>query len=42
VDEVEEDTYTRRANRIRIQHRHGQIVERIRCQSSCRPRHPGA
>jgi hypothetical protein len=26
VDEVEEDTYARRANRIRIQHRHGQIV----------------
>ena len=25
-DEVEEDTYARRANRIRIQHRHGQIV----------------
>jgi hypothetical protein len=23
VDEVEEDTYARRANRIRIQHRHG-------------------
>ncbi len=26
VDEVEEDTYIRRANRIRIQHRHGQVV----------------
>src|SRR5262249_29729638 len=26
VDEVEEDTYARRANRIRIQHRHGRIV----------------
>jgi hypothetical protein len=26
VDELEEDTYARRANRIRIQHRHGQIV----------------
>lgn len=26
VDEVEEDTYVRRANRIRIQHRHGQVV----------------
>jgi hypothetical protein len=26
VDKVEEDTYARRANRIRIQHRHGQIV----------------
>jgi hypothetical protein len=26
VDEVEEHTYARRANRIRIQHRHGQIV----------------
>jgi hypothetical protein len=26
VDEAEEDTYARRANRIRIQHRHGQIV----------------
>src|SRR4029079_2759401 len=25
-DEVEEDTYARRANRIRIQHRHGQVV----------------
>src|SRR5438128_1476475 len=26
VDEAEEDTYARRANRIRIQHRHGQVV----------------
>src|SRR3954469_12879615 len=26
VDELEEDTYARRANRIRIQHRHGQVV----------------
>jgi hypothetical protein len=26
VDEVEEDTYARRANRILIQHRHGQVV----------------
>jgi hypothetical protein len=26
VDEIEEDTYARRANRIRIQHRHGHIV----------------
>ncbi len=26
VDEVEEDTYARRANRIRIQHRHGRVV----------------
>jgi hypothetical protein len=26
VEELEEDTYARRANRIRIQHRHGQIV----------------
>lgn len=26
VDQVEEDTYARRANRIRIHHRHGQIV----------------
>src|SRR2546425_9095046 len=26
VEEAEEDTYARRANRIRIQHRHGQIV----------------
>jgi hypothetical protein len=26
VDELEEDTYARRANRIRIQHRHGQLV----------------
>jgi hypothetical protein len=26
VDEIEEDTYARRANRIRIQHRHGQVV----------------
>jgi hypothetical protein len=26
VDEVEEDTYARRANTIRIHHRHGQIV----------------
>jgi hypothetical protein len=26
VDQAEEDTYARRANRIRIQHRHGQIV----------------
>jgi hypothetical protein len=26
VVEVEEDTYARRANRIRIQHRHGQVV----------------
>jgi hypothetical protein len=26
VDEVEEDAYARRANRIRIQHRHGQVV----------------
>jgi hypothetical protein len=26
VDEAEEDTYARRASRIRIQHRHGQIV----------------
>lgn len=26
VDELEEDTYVRRANRIRIQHRHGQVV----------------
>jgi hypothetical protein len=26
VDEMEEDTYARRANRIRIQHRHGQVV----------------
>jgi hypothetical protein len=26
IDELEEDTYARRANRIRIQHRHGQIV----------------
>ncbi len=26
VDEVAEDTYARRANRIRIQHRHGRVV----------------
>lgn len=26
IDQAEEDTYSRRANRIRIQHRHGQIV----------------
>jgi hypothetical protein len=26
VVEIEEDTYARRANRIRIQHRHGQVV----------------
>jgi hypothetical protein len=26
IDEVEEDTYARRANSIRIQHRHGQVV----------------
>jgi hypothetical protein len=26
VDEIEEDNYARRANRIRIQHRHGQVV----------------
>jgi hypothetical protein len=26
VHEAEEDTYARRANRIRIQHRHGQVV----------------
>src|SRR2546430_1134400 len=26
VDEIEEDTYARRANRIKIQHRHGQVV----------------
>jgi hypothetical protein len=26
VDTIEEDTYARRANRIRIQHRHGQVV----------------
>src|SRR5580700_6588639 len=26
VDEVEEDNYARRANRIRIQHRHGEVV----------------
>jgi Protein of unknown function (DUF4058) len=26
VDEIEEDAYARRANRIRIQHRHGQVV----------------
>src|SRR5437588_578995 len=26
VDDLEEDTYARRANRIRIQHRHGRIV----------------
>jgi hypothetical protein len=26
VDEVEEDTYAQRANRIRIQHRHGEVV----------------
>jgi Protein of unknown function (DUF4058) len=26
VDELEEDTYARRANRIRIQHHHGQVV----------------
>src|SRR5207249_8800723 len=26
VVEVEEDTYARRANRIRIQHRHGEVV----------------
>lgn len=26
VDAIEEDTYARRANRIRIQHRHGKIV----------------
>jgi hypothetical protein len=26
VDEVEEDTYARRANSIRIRHRHGQVV----------------
>ena len=26
VVEVEEDTYVRRANRIRIQHRHGEVV----------------
>ena len=26
VDQIEEDTYARRANRIRIQHRHGQVV----------------
>lgn len=26
VDEIEEDTYARRANRIRVQHRHGQVV----------------
>jgi hypothetical protein len=26
VDEVEEDSYARRANRIRVQHRHGQVV----------------
>jgi uncharacterized protein DUF4058 len=26
IGEVEEDTYARRANRIRIQHRHGEVV----------------
>jgi Protein of unknown function (DUF4058) len=26
VDEIEEDTYAQRANRIKIQHRHGQVV----------------
>jgi Protein of unknown function (DUF4058) len=26
VEEIEEDVYARRANRIRIQHRHGQVV----------------
>lgn len=26
VDEMEEDSYARRANRVRIQHRHGQVV----------------
>jgi hypothetical protein len=26
IEEAQEDTYARRANRIRIQHRHGQIV----------------
>src|SRR5437016_11440366 len=26
VDEVEEDNYAQRANRIRIQHRHGEVV----------------
>ncbi len=26
IDEIEEDTYARRANRIRIQHRHGEVV----------------
>jgi hypothetical protein len=26
VDAIEEDTYARRANRIRVQHRHGQVV----------------
>src|SRR5438874_1487044 len=26
IDEIVEDTYARRGNRIRIQHRHGQIV----------------
>ena len=26
IDEAEEDTYARRANRIRIQHQHGQVV----------------
>ena len=26
VDELEEDSYARRANRIRIQHRHGEVV----------------
>ncbi len=26
IDELEEETYARRANRIRIQHRHGQVV----------------
>src|SRR5947209_2037037 len=26
VDEAEEDTYAQRANRVRIQHRHGRII----------------
>src|SRR5947209_17731798 len=34
VDEVEHDVYARRANRLRIQHRHGQIVAIIEIVSS--------
>src|SRR3954464_2111202 len=33
VDEIEEDTYARRANRIRVQHRHGHVVAVIEIMS---------